>query len=271
MSAATASRVLQRRWVRHDEPVWPFVWHGLLPLLGLLMVGAYAWLPFARDDVQDTVLRETRMQLDAARMPWAQVAVSGQHVTLSGKPPAADARDAALAQARAALCPSWLGRFTCAVDVKGEFAAEPAPPKVEAAPPPAPVSAAPQAAVTAPVCEKALADVVAQSTIEFASGSAAIERHSAPVLDALAKAAAPCPGVIVIEGHTDSIGPPQANRSLSAARAEAVRSALVERGVEAARLRAEGFGADRPLVGNDSAAGRAKNRRIEFRAVAGAS
>jgi outer membrane protein OmpA-like peptidoglycan-associated protein len=118
-------------------------------------------------------------------------------------------------------------------------------------------------------CENALADVLAQTKIEFAIASATIESRSAPVLDALVRAAAGCPGNIVVEGHTDSIGAPQANRALSVARADAVRTALIERGLAPTRLRAEGFGDERPLAGNDDAAGRARNRRIEFRAVTG--
>jgi outer membrane protein OmpA-like peptidoglycan-associated protein len=85
------------------------------------------------------------------------------------------------------------------------------------------------------------------------------------VLDELAKATGECPGVIRIEGHTDLLGAPQHNLALSQARAESVREALIERGVAASRLRAQGFGADQPLADNRGAEGRAKNRRIEFR------
>jgi OOP family OmpA-OmpF porin len=67
-----------------------------------------------------------------------------------------------------------------------------------------------------------------------------------------------------IEGHTDDTGSAERNRTLSVERAQSVRRALIEGGVADARLKAEGFGPDRPLVSNADEAGRAKNRRVEL-------
>jgi outer membrane protein OmpA-like peptidoglycan-associated protein len=67
-----------------------------------------------------------------------------------------------------------------------------------------------------------------------------------------------------VEGHTDAQGDAQANLALSERRAEAVRRALVQAGVPAARIEAEGRGAAQPVSDNASAAGRAKNRRVEI-------
>ena len=79
-----------------------------------------------------------------------------------------------------------------------------------------------------------------------------------------------CPGVAIrIEGHTDSVGAAERNLLLSRARAEAVRAALIVRGVANERLRAEGLGQAQPRGDNATAQGRAENRRIEFKAVAG--
>jgi outer membrane protein OmpA-like peptidoglycan-associated protein len=266
-SALSTTRVAQRRWVRRDSPVWPFVWRGLLPLLGLLLVAIYALGPFARGAIESRVLRETRAALDAGGFGWAAVSVSGQQVSLSGVQPASGAGDAALAAARAATCPTWIGRRICAVEVSGKFS-EPAPKHV-AAPAPALAPAVVQPTQSAQACEQKLAAIVSQSKIEFATGSAAIQPHSAEVLDALAKAARDCPGVIRVEGHTDSIGVASANLALSEARAAAVRQALIARDIPQARLQAQGYGAERPLAENKSAAGRAQNRRIEFRVVSG--
>lgn len=68
---------------------------------------------------------------------------------------------------------------------------------------------------------------------------------------------------IRIEGHTDSTGSAALNLRLSQQRAEAVRSALVERGIEAARMDAVGMGKDFPIASNDSETGRASNRRVD--------
>lgn len=76
---------------------------------------------------------------------------------------------------------------------------------------------------------------------------------------------------LAVEGHTDSIGDDTDNRRLSLARAETVRSALVERGVFPARLRAEGYGATRPRESNSTLEGRARNRRVELVRNCGAS
>lgn len=71
--------------------------------------------------------------------------------------------------------------------------------------------------------------------------------------------------VVAIEGHTDNVGGDEDNRVLSQNRAKAVVDYLVEKGIEARRLRAEGFGEDQPIETNETEAGRAKNRRTEFR------
>jgi OOP family OmpA-OmpF porin len=69
---------------------------------------------------------------------------------------------------------------------------------------------------------------------------------------------------IEIEGHTDSTGDAIYNQNLSARRAENVRKALIETNAVAAdRISARGFGEDKPLASNDTAAGRQQNRRVE--------
>lgn len=69
---------------------------------------------------------------------------------------------------------------------------------------------------------------------------------------------------LTIEGHTDGVGTREYNQKLSQQRAESVVQALVRRGIAADRLGAAGFGASRPLAGNDTAEGRARNRRVEL-------
>ena len=67
-----------------------------------------------------------------------------------------------------------------------------------------------------------------------------------------------------IEGHTDAVGTPERNRALSLARARAFAAALAAQGVAADRLVAAGFGPDKPVAGNDTSEGRARNRRVEL-------
>lgn len=68
---------------------------------------------------------------------------------------------------------------------------------------------------------------------------------------------------IRIIGHTDNVGKDEANQILSEGRAEAVRQALIERGIAAERMEAEGRGETEPIADNDTEEGRAENRRVE--------
>jgi len=70
--------------------------------------------------------------------------------------------------------------------------------------------------------------------------------------------------VASLEGHTDSMGTDEYNQSLSQRRVDAVRQVLISQfGIAANRVRAQGFGEARPVGSNDTAAGRAQNRRVE--------
>jgi outer membrane protein OmpA-like peptidoglycan-associated protein len=69
---------------------------------------------------------------------------------------------------------------------------------------------------------------------------------------------------ILIEGHTDSTGSDEYNRDLSERRAQALRNALVERGIAIDRIITRGLGEMYPLASNDNAAGRQLNRRVEI-------
>ena len=74
------------------------------------------------------------------------------------------------------------------------------------------------------------------------------------------------PGLIIeIGGHTDNQGTPADNLTLSKRRAEAVVQYLSEHGIPANRLQAKGYGAARPIAENNTAEGRAKNRRSEMK------
>lgn len=117
-------------------------------------------------------------------------------------------------------------------------------------------------------CNKAFAERLTASTIRFDTGSAKIAPESSRLIAQLAELAKACPIGLAVEGHTDNVGSGQFNRRLSQARAEAVVAALVDLGVDSARLSPRGFGADRPIADNSTLAGRAKNRRIEIRAIA---
>lgn len=104
-----------------------------------------------------------------------------------------------------------------------------------------------------------------KQTIFFQTNAATIMSKSYPLLDEVALALKSRPNLkIRIEGHTDARGNRTLNTRLSQARADSVRSYLVGHGIDADRLEAKGFGPDQPIETNKTAAGREKNRRVEF-------
>lgn len=99
----------------------------------------------------------------------------------------------------------------------------------------------------------------------FASGQSSLTSTATASVKALAAYLQAGPSVSVkIEGHTDNQGTAEANLKLSQRRAEAVRDALVAAGVLRSKVQALGRGQLQPVADNTSAAGRAKNRRVEI-------
>lgn len=104
--------------------------------------------------------------------------------------------------------------------------------------------------------------------INFKTGKADITKGSYPVLDAALKVIQDYPSLrLKIEGHTDDVGKDDRNQELSEARAAAVKTYLVDKGVDEKRLDTVGYGETKPKESNKSAKGRAINRRIEFTVV----
>ncbi len=101
--------------------------------------------------------------------------------------------------------------------------------------------------------------------IQFETGKDVIKPVSFPVLNDIVRIMTENPTYYLqINGHTDDVGAEENNLVLSEKRASAVRNYLENKGVEANRLTAQGFGESQPVAPNTSAANRAKNRRVEF-------
>ncbi|MDX1941355.1 MAG: OmpA family protein [Saprospiraceae bacterium] len=120
--------------------------------------------------------------------------------------------------------------------------------------------------------EKAISsDSIADKTLKFnyvnfETGSATLTALSKYELDNLVEVMNKYPNMsIEIAGHTDNTGDVVQNQILSEDRAQAVYDYVVEKGIAAPRLRAVGYGQDRPIDTNDTDAGRANNRRTEFK------
>lgn len=140
----------------------------------------------------------------------------------------------------------------------------PPAPEAQAAPAPAPTPVAPQYAIV----EQALAHhkAVVTADSEFAFDSAHLRAQAFSTLNAVADYVARHPHArLRVDGYTDSIGTQKYNLKLSQRRAEAVAHYLEQKGVPAAALKVTGHGKHHPVASNKTAAGRAKNRRVEVR------
>lgn len=102
--------------------------------------------------------------------------------------------------------------------------------------------------------------------IHFITNSSQLQDLSKVRLESVVRFLQQQPAVsIVIEGHTDSVGSSEYNLGLSRARADSVRAHLVEQGIDARRMSTVGYGETRPVSDNETAEGRAENRRVEIR------
>jgi len=101
--------------------------------------------------------------------------------------------------------------------------------------------------------------------INFDSDSDKLRDESKPTLDLVVQVLkSHTDWKLTIEGHTDSTATAEHNQQLSVARANSVKAYLAGAGIDAARLTANGFGATKPVAGNDTPLGRAANRRVEL-------
>ncbi|ABE38122.1 OmpA/MotB [Rhodopseudomonas palustris BisB5] len=175
-----------------------------------------------------------------SRLSTGTLIVSDREVRLSG-----DALfEAAVSQIRAELNKDMPQGWTVKADLSVKPAASP---------------------VDATVCQQLFNDLLGKSTVRFDSASASIDKDSAGLLDRLIETAMRCPGAAIeVAGHTDSAGEAGSNQALSERRARAVVDYMVRAGLSPERFRAFGYGSKIPLEGNETDAGKAKNRRIDF-------
>jgi len=104
--------------------------------------------------------------------------------------------------------------------------------------------------------------------IFFDYDSYALKQESLPELEKATRFLRENPSIrIEISGHTDNTGTETKNQSLSVNRAKSVADQLIRSGIDGSRIKASGYGSSRPVVPNDTEAGRQRNRRIEFKVL----
>ena len=116
----------------------------------------------------------------------------------------------------------------------------------------------------------AAAETAAQGLqLHFARGAASLDKPGKALIDGLIVALNACPAVALrVAGHADTSGKARYNKALSKRRARAVAAYLINKGIDAGRIVAIGYGDEQPVAPNDTQANRAKNRRIEVSVTA---
>ena len=135
----------------------------------------------------------------------------------------------------------------------------------EAAPPPPPPAPAPAPKPAA----KAVQKTIVLPGVNFAFNKADLLPEAKAILDreVVPEVKADSAIELSIEGHTDSVGSDVYNEKLSGQRAGSVWKYLVSQGIDSSRMQAKGYGETQPIASNDTAEGRAKNRRVEIKVI----
>ena len=130
-----------------------------------------------------------------------------------------------------------------------------------AAPPPAHVATPP------PPAQHVVKKTITLPSVDFAFNSAELQPHAKEVLasDLLPELKSDSRLTVLVEGHTDSVGTDAYNQKLSEKRADSVKSFLVSQGIASSRIETKGYGETQPIADNETAAGRAKNRRVDVK------
>lgn len=225
---------------------------GALLALALMSVAGMGGAPAAKGWVKDVTAGLAERGYD-----WIQIDIADSIATVSGAAPDVDSLKYGFEAAETELQRGpHAGEISLVVDATH---LEGGPLGVGAAL--AALGAAPEPAA----CQDAFRATLDGRSINFAPGSADLTDDNRRLLDALSAVTLRCKAYRVeIGGHTDASGSAAANMALSEARAGAVRSYLVARGVAVEALEVRGYGAGAPIDARRGPAADARNRRIEF-------
>jgi len=255
-SVTTRQESVRRYWRRAESPRgwWPW---GLLPVFGLVVLFLFGALVTA-PNIQAEVRTEVADRFINSGVAASVVRSDGQGISVRAL---AQPEDEVYlhALARSTQCDTWAGQLTCPTAVNVLLSE---PRSSEGTTPSLDIPAGAAGPAEGQGCNDQFSEILTRATVRFRSGSATIDRGNENLLQRLAQTARTCPGQLIIDGYTDSRGAAGANKALSLARAQAVGDALIGLGIESDRVTARGFGEANPIADNETADGRATNRRI---------
>lgn len=230
------------------EPVSSGSYDGLIWVGVILVLGLYGWLAATPPPKIEPKIEEAPTE-NGSRVDAAVQRVMAEKASLERQIAEARARIAALEE-------------TVAAERQPGDLTEPPPPDTTPSPGPLPPLLA---ELGGRETERGILIDLSESDLHFPIGEATLPDGDLPILDRIADLLVQHPTLTArVEGYTDSSGREEVNLALSQARAEAVRQALMKRGVSAGRIQAAGYGEARPIADNATRAGRDRNRRIEL-------
>jgi len=243
---------------------------ALIIFLGLLLLAilGYFCIYNASPKIQDDIDTRTHAALAEQGLSHVTINTDARHITLTGKVTSDTIKQQAEEYARNVYGVNVVENQLTTAEV--ELIIEPEP---KLGPKPEPIVEQVEDVIQAPepkplpeiTCQQDFDALLSSNQILFATNSANIDSLSHSLLSNLIEVANQCPNAkIEIGGHTDSSGSDDYNQRLSQARATSVMSYLINNGIKSNRLTAVGYGETSPVADNESYAGKAKNRRIEF-------
>lgn len=237
----------------------------LIAILGLIVI---TYLCFTNNApiIEEELTLNTNRKLQVQNLEWAKASADGQIITLNGIAPNQEAKQQAA---------EVVQQIDGVSDIKNEITLTPFIPKQTSKE----NTADPDHTInnqlietvqinneTKENCQQRFNDLLNNHSIKFQTASTQLSYSSLKLINSLSEVAQSCSKyTIIIEGHTDSIGDTQLNKTLSQLRANSVRDELITLGITADTLIAIGIGEDQPIADNTTDAGRKLNRRIEFK------
>jgi outer membrane protein OmpA-like peptidoglycan-associated protein len=228
----------------------------LMALLTLLVVAILTLLTLwlKQPVIETDLLQRTRQALIAEGLPSNGIHFSGRDGVLSGAIGSADEAERLLAVA---------AQVNGVRDVSNQLLVTAA--AVNSSPEALDIPAQLTKGLHIPAKRHVL-EQIDLSAIQFAYAKAELDADAMDVLDKVVAQLykAPVSTVIEVSAHTDNQGTALGNMAVTQARADAVRNYLLSQGINAAQVKAQGYGSALPVAGNDTDAGRKQNRRIEI-------